>query len=37
MKAITVSSLPVSASASKAPSPAEGKVEMMVRGCARLS
>ena len=37
MKAITVSSVPEICSASSAPSPAEGSVEMMVSGCARLS
>ena len=37
MKAITVSSIPQSRSATSAPSPAEGSVEMIVSGCARLS
>ena len=37
MKAITVSSVPEICNASSAPSPAEGSVEMMVSGCARLS
>ena len=32
MKAITVSSMPASRSATSAPSPAEGRVEMMVSG-----
>ena len=37
MKAITVSGVLVTCSASSAPSPADGSVEMMVRGCTRLS
>ena len=36
-KAITVSGVLVTCSASKAPRPADGKVEMIVIGCARLS
>ena len=36
-KAITVSGVLVTCSASSAPSPADGKVEMIVIGCARLS
>ena len=35
--AITVSGVLVSCSANSAPSPAEGRVEMMVKGWARLS
>ena len=37
MSAITDSSMPASLSAISAPSPADGSVEMMVSGCARLS
>ena len=37
MKAITVSGVLVSCSASSAPRPADGSVEMMVSGCSRLS
>ena len=37
MKAITVSSVLNSCNASSAPRPADGSVEMMVSGCARLS
>ena len=37
MKAISERSVPNSCSASSAPRPAEGKVEMIVSGCARLS
>ena len=37
MKAITVSSVPDTCSAKSAPNPADGSVEMMVSGCARLS
>ena len=37
MKAITVSSAPNNCSASSAPRPADGRVEMIVSGCARLS
>ena len=37
MKAISDSSVLKSCSASNAPRPADGKVEMMVSGCARLS
>ena len=37
IKAITVSGVLVTWSASSAPRPAEGKVEMIVSGCARLS
>jgi hypothetical protein len=36
-KAITVSGVSVNCSASRAPRPADGRVEMMVMGCARLS
>ena len=36
-KAITVSGVPVICSASSAPRPADGKVEMIVSGWARLS
>ena len=37
MKAIKVSSVPVHCRASSAPSPADGNVEMIVNGWARLS
>ena len=37
MKAIRVSCVPVMLSASSAPSPADGSVEMIVSGCAKLS
>ena len=37
MKAISDSSVPNNCSASSAPSPAEGSVEMIVSGWARLS
>ena len=37
MKAITVSSALNICSASSAPRPADGSVEMIVSGCARLS
>ena len=37
MKAITDNSVPETSRASNAPNPAEGSVEMMVSGCARLS
>ena len=37
MKAITDSSMPAMRNAISAPRPADGNVEMMVMGCARLS
>ena len=37
LQVITDSSVPETWSASKAPNPADGSVEMMVSGCARLS